>query len=199
MEREVVERNLQREGFKVKYFMTADEAVLYLKESIKDKTVGMGGSVTLEELGLYDELSAENTVYWHWRQPADAARRQAASAQIYICSANAVAQTGEIVNIDGSGNRIAASLYGHEKVYIIIGTNKIAPDYEQALWRARNIAAPMNAKRLKCKTPCVLSEKMRCYNCQSPDRICRSVNVLLQKTNGNQEMEIIIIDSKLGY
>lgn len=122
-----------------------------------------------------------------------------AQAQVYLTSANGVAETGEIINIDGTGNRIAAAQYGREKVYIIIGVNKIAPDFESALWRARNIAAPLNAKRLDRKTPCALSSEMKCYDCDSPERICRGLSVFYRKLNGVKDCEVVIINEELGY
>lgn len=81
------------------------------------------------------------------------AREQAISAKVYTTSANGLAETGEIINIDGVGNRASATLYGHEKVYFIIGRNKLAPTYDEALWRARNIAAPKNAQRKNPERP----------------------------------------------
>ena len=118
---------------------------------------------------------------------------------MYICSANAIAETGEIVNIDGAGNRVSATLYGHERVIFIAGVNKIAPDYESALYRARNVAAPLNAKRLHKQTPCALSAQMRCYDCASPDRICCGVVTLLRPLYGNKETEVVLVNEPLGY
>ena len=107
-----------------------------------------------------------------------------------------MAETGEILNIDGTGNRVASTLYGHNKVYFIIGINKIAPDFESALWRARNIAAPKNAQRLNRNTPCAVKGD-RCYDCKSPDRICRGLTVLWGPMMG-METEIVLIDEPLG-
>ena len=90
-----------------------------------------------------------------------------------------------------------STLYGHQKVYFIIGTNKIAPDYDAALWRARNIAAPLNAKRLERKTPCVKTG--RCMNCSSPERICRGLVVLWEKPALIPEVEVVIIEQELGF
>ena len=92
---------------------------------------------------------------------------------------------------------VASTLFGHKKVYFIIGVNKIAPDYDAALWRARNIAAPMNAKRLEKKTPCV--QTGRCMNCSSPERICRGLVVLWEKPFAIEEMEVVIVNQSLGY
>ena len=91
----------------------------------------------------------------------------------------------------------ASTLYGHQKVYFVIGTNKIAPDYDAALWRARNIAAPLNARRLERKTPCVKTG--RCMNCSSPERICRGLVVLWEKPALIPEVEVVIIEQELGF
>lgn len=123
-------------------------------------------------------------------------RKKAAQADVYIASANGLAETGEIINIDGAGNRIASTLYGHEKVYFVIGRNKLAPTYDEALWRARNIAAPKNAQRLGKKTPCAVKGD-RCYDCKSPDRICCGLAVLWTAMMG-MEMEVILVDEELG-
>lgn len=120
----------------------------------------------------------------------------AEAAQVYITSANGLAETGEIINIDGAGNRVASTLYGHRKVYFIIGRNKLAPTYDEALWRARNIAAPKNARRLDRKTPCAIKGD-RCYDCKSPERICRGLVVLWGPMLGI-DTEVILVDEELG-
>lgn len=192
-------QNLTLRGFTARAFDTAAEAAAYVASTIHGKTVGFGGSLSVETLGLYDLLTPDNTVYWHWRTNDAATRAHAAAADVYVCSANAIAETGEIINIDGAGNRVSATLYGHERVIFIAGVNKIAPDYERALWRARNVAAPLNAKRLHKQTPCALSEEMKCYDCSSPDRICCGVVTLLRPLYGNKETDVILVDEPLGY
>ena len=191
-----VQKNLTDRGFAVKTFATGAEAAVYLDGAIDGKSVGIGGSVTAQELGLYDQLASHNEVHWHWTNgPAE--RAAAMGAQVYITSVNGLAETGELINIDGAGNRVAGTLFGHEKVYFIVGRNKLAPTYDQALWRARNIAAPKNAQRLKCKTPCAVKGD-RCYDCKSPDRICRGLVVLWEAMMG-MEMEVVLVDEELGY
>lgn len=164
-----VTKALTARGFKVSSFETAKEAAEYLNTQIDGATVGFGGSITLEELGLYALLSGHNTVFSHWHLPegGDAAslRAQAAGSEHYLLSANGIAETGEIINIDGAGNRVASAIYGHKKVWIIAGKNKLAPTYDEALWRARNIAAPKNAQRLHAKTPCAVKAD-HCYDCK---------------------------------
>ncbi len=171
-----VEKNLYDRGFQVTIFENQEEAVKYLETQINGQTVGFGGSVTLEQMGLYEALQSHNQVFWHWRIPegktGQEVKQAAAAAKVYISSVNALAKTGEIINIDGNCNRVSSIFYGHEKVYLILGENKIEEDYERALYRARNTAAPRNAKRLRINTPCAQKGE-KCYDCKSPDRICR--------------------------
>lgn len=191
--------NLKREGFSVSYFESGTEAAEHIAAELDGKTVGIGGSVTVEQIGLYELLTKRNTVYWHWKQKEPETRVNAAHAQAYICSANAIAETGEIVNIDGSGNRAASMLYGHEKLILIAGVNKIAEDYERAVYRARNVAAPLNARRLNRKTPCALGKEMRCYDCDSADRICNGFVTLQRPMGGIKETEVVLVGESLGY
>lgn len=191
--------NLRRGGFAARYFETPEEAAAYLCAQLHGKTIGFGGSVTLDQMGLYERLSEGNTVFWHWKQPAAEARENAARAQVYLTSANAVAETGEIVNIDGTGNRLASMLYGHEALYIVAGVNKLAPDLDAAIFRARNIASPRNARRLGCRTPCALAEPMRCHDCRSPGRICGGLCVLARPMGGIGRTEVLLIGETLGY
>lgn len=192
---ETVKKNLEARGFSVRTFATAAEAAAYLNEAIDGKTVGFGGSMTLKDMGLYELLGSHNEVHWHWVNGQEE-RKAAMRTQVYLSSANGLAETGEIINIDGGGNRVASTLYGHEKVYLVIGRNKLAPTYDEALWRARNIASPKNAQRLGRKTPCAVKGD-RCYDCKSPERICRGLVVLWGPMMG-METEVILVDEDLG-
>ena len=192
---ETVKKNLEARGFSVKTFATAAEAAAYLDGAIDGVSVGIGGSLTVQAMGLHEKLVAHNTVHWHWTDGQEA-RVKSAGADVYITSANGLAETGEVINIDGFGNRVASTLYGHKKLYFIIGKNKLAPTYDEALWRARNIAAPKNAQRLGKKTPCAVNGD-RCYDCKSPDRICRSL-VVLWGPSMSLDTEIVLVDEDLG-
>ena len=132
---------------------------------------------------------------WHWEGDQ---KEAAVSTDVYISSVNALAETGALVNIDGAGNRVASTVYGHQAVYFVVGSNKIVPDYDSALWRARNIAAPKNAQRMGLKTPCAVRGD-RCYDCKSPDRICQVLTVLWGKPMTLPLMEVILVDEALGY
>lgn len=194
---DTVKQNLEEKGYNVSCFATAEEAVDYIDSVIDNKTVGFGGSVTLDQIGLYDILSTHNKVYWHQKDKAYGVKEKASNAEIYISSINGIAETGEIINIDGVCNRVASILYGHKKVFLVAGKNKLAKDYESALWRARNIAAPLNAKRLGMNTPCAKNAD-KCYDCKSKDRICRALSVLWSKTM-LCDFEVVLINQNLGY
>ena len=190
---EALIKTLEDLGYTAHCFDTADQATDYLDSQIDGKTVGFGGSMTLKDIGLYPRLASHNQVFWHWEGNAT---QEAMSTDVYISSANALAETGEIINIDGAGNRVASTLFGHQSVYFVIGANKLAIDYDAALWRARNIAAPKNAQRLGKKTPCAATG--HCHNCKSPDRICKTLNVLWGKPMGLSVMEIVLVKADLG-
>jgi len=137
-------------------------------------------------------------VFWHWLA-LDADRKiPTNAAEVYLCSANGIAETGEIVNIDGHGNRLAGSFYIPESSYFIVGINKIKPDLASAIDYARNVASPLNAKRLKTKTPCAVNAD-KCYDCDSPDRICRVASIIYKKPFAVKHMEVIVIGENLGY
>ena len=198
MDIEKLKKSFEGRGFTFRYFETGAEAADYLTEQLAGKTVGIGGSKTVEAIGLYEKLQGKAAdVAWHWKTEPNEARARAAKAQIYVSSANGIAETGEIINIDGAGNRVASNLYGHEKVYIVAGVNKVCPDVEKAFWRARNVAAPLNARRFGKDTPCVKGE-LKCYDCRSPERICRGVSMLMEPMMG-MPIEVVIINEELGY
>ena len=195
MDLEKTVSNLKSRGFAVSCFLTAEEAVDYLSGQISGVSVGIGGSKTVDQIGLYDRLCENNEVFWHWKNSAPDTRQKANAADIYISSANAISEDGEILNIDGMGNRLAGQIWGHKKVYIVSGTNKICPDFESALFRARNIAAVENCKRFANNQPCQIDGK--CHDCRVPSRVCRALLVLWEPMMG-METEIVLIDQELG-
>ena len=189
----LIAKNLKERGFGVTVCETAAEAAAYLNSAIDGVSVGIGGSKTADQLGLYDSLKAHNEVVWHWKGDE---REAAMRTDVYISSVNAAAETGELVNIDGAGNRVAGTLYGHKRLYLVVGANKLAPAFEDALWRARNVAAPLRARELNRRTPCAVKAD-RCYDCRSPERICRGLVVLWGPVMG-VETEVVLINEDLG-
>ncbi len=193
---------LEARGYRVTVCSTKEDADAYLNGQIDGVSVGFGGSQTLKEIGLYESIPTHNELWAHWAPPEgmthDEVRVKAADTDVYLSSVNGLAETGELVNIDGKGNRVASTIFGHKKVYFVIGRNKLAPTYDEALWRARNIASPKNAMRFNVKTPCVANGGDKCYDCKSPERICRALVVLWGPTTGC-EMEVVLVDEDLGY
>lgn len=194
--------NLKINGFGVKYFENSKAAVNALLDEIApEKSVGFGGSMTIDELKIYEMLKERgNPVYWHFRLEKDLDRvsvlKQAASADIYLSSSNAITESGSLVNIDGTGNRLSAMLFGHEKVIIIAGVNKIARSLDEAFIRIKNVAAPLNTKRLKRDTPC--AQVGKCMNCDVPDRVCRAT-LIIDRQPGGVPITIYLINEGLGY
>ena len=186
-------RALERRGYDVRTFSTAAEAAAYLDGQIDGKTVGIGGSMTVKQLGVADRLAGHNTVIWHW---SGGDRDEAARAQVYCTSVNALAETGEMVSIDGTGNRLAGMLFGHEKVYFVVGKNKLTGSFEEAVSRARNAAAPRRAAQMGRKVPCAAGAD-RCCDCRSPERICGALLTLWQPMTG-MAAEVVLIDQELG-
>lgn len=195
-------RSLKSRKFEVSHFSTAEDASDYLIGSIKDTTVGIGGSVTVDELNIYEKLLVSNKdVAWHWKDSSEDVLSRAAKASVYISSANALSETGELILIDGKGNRVSSVINGMNKtVYIVASTNKICPDLESAIFRARNVAAPQNVKRIlpECaKNPCLKYGK--CFDCRVEERICNAMLILMCKMNASIKYEVVLVDEPLGY
>ncbi len=200
MDAEKLQRSLRARGWDFKHFATGEEAADYLAGELSGASVGIGGCGTADAIGLYDKLKAVcPDVAWHWKEEDQlAARMRAMTTDAYVCSANAIAETGEIVNIDGMGNRIAATTFGHKRLYIVAGKNKVCPDLESAIHRARNVAAPLRARSMGMNTPCTRSEELKCYDCSAAERVCCAMTILMHKMMGMDKCELILIDQDLG-
>ena len=196
MNYEALKKNFTNHGFVTRYFENGQAAVDYLKEQIHDTTVALGGSMTAKALGVDEALAPKNTVFWHWNEPGRETLFRARDAKVYICSANGVSETGELVNIDGTGNRIAMTAFGPEKVYFLIGSNKITPNLHAAIDRAHNVAAPKNAARFGLDTPCVKGG--HCFRCNHPQRICKATLILERPVTG-MYAEVLFINEELGF
>lgn len=197
MNKELLKKNFESHGFETSFFEKKEDAAAYLSGKIKGMKVAFGGSMTTRGMKLDDILAKDNEVISHWNAPGRETLLEAREADIYITSANGVAETGEIVNIDGIGNRVSATAFGPQKIYFVVGCNKLAPDLHAALFRAKNVAAPKNAVRLKSKTPCAVKGD-RCYDCDSPDRLCRAT-LIQERPSRGMEAEVVFINEELGY
>ncbi len=190
---------LKGKGYEVSYFQTKEEAADYLDAKVDGQLVGFGDSETLNSLELFERLSSHNEVWDPQHRPEGMTFNQVGKkvlvTDIYFTSVNGMTETGELINIDSTGNRIGASFFGHDKVYFVVGTNKIVPTIEDAVWRTRNIAASQNCARHGYNTPCATTGK--CHDCKSPDRICRALVVHYMKMKYT-DMEVVLINEELG-
>lgn len=190
----------QMEGF---YCATAEEAKEKALSLIEAGTsVSFGGSMTLEECGILEALRGRQDITLYDRVTAknpaemDAIYRQAFSVDTFLMSTNAITLDGELINIDGRGNRVAALIYGPEQVIIIAGMNKVATDEAAGLARARNMAAPPNCVRLNKKTPCTVTG--RCGDCYGEESICSQI-VVTRRSSQKNRIKVILVGEELGY
>ena len=195
--------NLKKHGFDAHFVLTAEEAKELVVKMAEDcETIGFGGSDTTRALGLVDALKKKGKViYDHWQQGLSKEedldiRLNQGRADCFICSANAVSLSGEIINIDGIGNRTNGMTFGPKKVIIVAGMNKVRPDIHSALARVKEVAAPMRAKSLGMATPC--AETGFCTDCNSPQRICRITTILHRKPMLT-DISVILINEELGF
>lgn len=199
---ERAKKALEKNGFKVRCFETKEQAAAALVAEIpSDKSIGMGGSATLMSMGLYELFKERgNTLFSHTHatSPEEAmkCRKAQLSADVFMCSTNALTLDGQLVNIDGVGNRVAAMCFGPDKVYVICGVNKIVENEQEGRKRIGNVASPMNAQRLKKAVPCATT--CYCHDCSSPERMCRIVTIIPRKPMAT-DLEIIIIQENLGF
>ena len=179
---------LKRRGYEAVAVATKDEAkAIVLKEAAGASSVGWGGSETLKEIGARAALEASGKEI----------RDHQTMMDLFLLSANAMTEDGVIVNIDGTGNRIAASIYGPRRVVYVVGRNKVVPGgVLEAIVRAKKFACAPNCRRLSKKTPC--AELGTCADCDSPDRICK-VTAVFDRCPTHTSTLVVLVDEDLGY
>jgi L-lactate utilization protein LutB len=193
----------ERNGMKAYKADTKEDAAELVFSLIdKDSSISDGGSMTLIECGIIDRLKREGYNYFTFMAPnlsneeKEIARHNALNADIYLSSSNALTEDGRLVNIDATGNRVAAITYGPKKVIIVAGCQKLMPTLEEALARVKRIAAPANAKRLKRNTPCTVTGV--CSDCKSPDSICSDTVITGHQYNAGR-IHVIMVADYLGF
>lgn len=193
----------KKHGFDAHYVSNVEEARKLILEMVSGyETFGFGGSNTTRSLGLIEALdSMGKTVFDHWQKDLTKEddldiRLQQGRCDCFLCSANAISATGEVINVDGVGNRTNAMTFGPKKVVITAGMNKVTPDLESALGRVKEIAGPMRAKSLNMDTPC--AETGVCNDCNSPQRICR-VTTILHRRPMLTDISVVLINQSLGF
>ena len=204
-------KNLEKNNMNAYFIETKDEVIPLIEKIVAEgSTVAVGGSVTLSETGVLEHLrSGRYEFYDRYAEgltPSDIKEVfiKSMSVDAYFCSCNAVTEDGELYNVDGNANRVAATAFGPEKVFMIVGVNKIVTNLDEAVKRVKTVAAPKNAVRLNCKTYC--NVKGCCVDmeggigkgCDSPQRLCRHYLVSAkQKDKGR--INVIFVNQELGY
>jgi L-lactate utilization protein LutB len=185
------------------YCPTSKDAVEKIIEIIQEgSTVAWGGSMTLNEIGLFDELDNTNKYSLidkrtaKSRDEAEKLYHEAFNADYYLMSSNAITLDGELINIDGNGNRVAALIYGPKNVIVVAGINKIVTDEDTGIKRVRNMSAPPNTSRLNLTTPCVQTGK--CHDCLSDECICCQT-VITRMSRKPNRIKVILVGEELGY
>lgn len=167
----------------------------------KDVSVSWGGSVTLDECGIRDAVKEKYNALDPYAQKTPAeqneAKRRALLSDVFLMGTNALCESGELVNIDGNGNRLGALIYGPETVIIVVGKNKIVPDIESAYERIKKIACVKNAQRLNRDTPCAKTGE--CGNCYKGGATICAHTVVTRFSGNADRIKLIIVDEALGF
>jgi L-lactate utilization protein LutB len=196
--------SLKRNGFTSVYCPTEQDAIDYIMaESAGASSVGFGGSMTIYGMGVESLLRENGKEILNHGNPAlsrdekmDMMRRQL-TCDLFLSGTNAVTLSGELINVDATGNRVAAMLFGPRKVIVVAGRNKLVDGtVQEAVVRIKNSATPPNAKRLNFKTPCATSGF--CSNCNSPDRLCR-VTTILDRQPRWTDIRVLVVNADLGF
>ena len=199
---ETLIKNLDKRGMEAYYVDNKDDALkMALRFVTPGSSVSWGGSISINEIGLIPALKAWDCTVLDRTVPKTEEEKKEFFGKVAVCdyyfmSTNAITMDGELVNIDGTGNRVASLIFGPSNVVIIAGMNKVADNLESAVDRARNTAAPMNTIRLDRKTPC--TQVGRCMDCMSPDCICNQFVVTRRSTPAGR-IKIILVGEELGY
>lgn len=202
--------SLQKNGFEAQYIATGKETTqVILKQIPQGSKVGMGGSMSLEEIGLIDALERREDITFLnplkvMETETDIGTavakmipimRDAYTSDLFLTGTNAITEKGQLFNIDGNGNRVGAMFFGPKRVIVVAGVNKIVSDLDEATQRVRQYAAPLDARRIAAPTPC--AETGICVDCNSPGRIC-NVFVTLHKRPMSTPISIFLVGEDLG-
>jgi len=196
-------QSLKRNEFHAYFMPDVREATLLLLDAVEQgMKVGLGGSLTLRQMGLPEALRSKGAVLLdHWDDSFDLdetlrTRKDQLLCDLFLSSVNAVTENGELVSRDAVGNRIGAMTFGPGKVMLVAGTQKIVPDLHAAFRRIKEVAAPMRAKSMNLNTPCTNGEG--CVDCRDPGRICRAT-LVLHRRPFLSDVTVILVGEPLGY
>lgn len=197
-----VVKNLESRNMEAYFVKTKEEALKKALELIPEgSSISWGGTVSAKEIGLLDAVHEGNYEVYD-REEAQTPElkneiaHKALDCDFFIGSTNALAENGVMVNIDGNANRVAAFAFGPKNVLLIVGMNKVVKSEEDAMSRARNEAAPINAQRFGLDTPC--SKNGMCYDCKSPDCICCQI-LITRYSRVAKRIKVILVDENFGF
>lgn len=197
-----IKENFKERNIEVSFFKNLSEAKLQILKLINiNDTVGIGHSGTLQAMDITNELILRGNIVFDKELAKDkeeckVIKKKALLTDWYITGSNAISFDGKIVNVDHSGNRVAAINFGPDKVIIVVGQNKITNNLEEAISRVKNIACPKNAKRAGFNPPCVTLNK--CVDCKSKERVCNCLSIIEGQV-GKDRIKLFIIDDDLGF
>ena len=202
---ESVIEKMKRRNINGMYCRTTKEAVAQICRMIPEKSVvALGGSVTIMQSGLLDELRRKNVDLLDRYRPGitsaevEAVMARGMTADIQLMSCNAVTSDGKLVNEDGRGNRVAGLIFGPKKVIMMVGVNKIVSSVEDGITRIREIAAPLNCLRLGLDTPCVHTGFCDDANCFPPERVCSQITII-ESNRPKDRLTVVFVGEELGY
>ena len=194
---------LEKNKFAAAYFPERENAIRHIIGLVPEGSiVGIGGSATEKALDIGGKLAEKGCTIDDHNKPGltkeekVAIRYRQLASDVFICSSNAVTLTGELVNKDGTGNRVAAMFFGPKKVIVIVGTNKLVEDLDEAENRIRTKAAPLNNQRLALPNPCTTTGE--CGDCNTKTRIC-NIKTIISRCPPLTEIHVVIIGEDLGY
>jgi L-lactate utilization protein LutB len=195
---------LKKNEMEAVYFPTVAEAKEEILRRIPSGArVGIGGSITLREMGIPEALEKRgDEVYDHWKEGLSKEGRQEVGkkqqkSDFFLSSTNALTLDGKLINVDATGNRVASMIFGPERVMVIAGVNKIVKNLNEGLARVKKVAAPRNCQRRKDPTPC--AQDLICHNCDTPARLCRVTTIIERRPWGIKEFAVLLVGEELGY
>ena len=198
-----VVKALEANGFKARYAASFEDAVKAVLELVPEgSSVGVPGSSTIRELGLFETLESRGCrIFHHWDPslaPEERPQRweDENTSDVFLTSSNGVTLDGMLVNIDGTGNRVAAMAWGKNRIVFVVGINKVSPDVQSSLQRIRDVATPLNAISKGIDLPC--ASVGHCVNCKVPQRFCRAT-LILERAPLGRDVHVIIVGEHLGY
>lgn len=194
--------NFKLRNIDVDYFETLEDAKSYILNNIPvECSIGIGHSLTLQKINITKSLIERGNVVYdkelaRTQEECIVLKKKALTTDWYITGSNAISVDGRIVNVDHSGNRVAAITFGPDRVIIVVGRNKIVNTVDEAIKRVKNISCPLNARRAGFNPPCVTLKK--CVDCLSSERVCNSLSIIEGQSDSNR-IKLLIVNDECGY